>query len=144
MHAARSCLLFAWEPQRRHNHDLVGIQRGPRNSVSGDNETKEALNRGGVSPMFQRWVAQALGVVDSELTIHAIAGDASPRRYFRVTRNVGSSNALAYRPEGASDEFIAVDALIAAVSPLSEITARSGGAVASRTIRFIRAKAICK
>ena len=50
-------------------------------SVSGDNETKEAPNRGGMSPTFQHWVAQALGVVDSELTIHAIAGDASPRRY---------------------------------------------------------------
>ena len=77
--------------------------------MSGDNETKEAPNRGGMSPMFQHWVAQALGVVDSELTIHAIAGDASPRRYFRVTRNPGSSTALAYRPEGASDELIAVD-----------------------------------
>ena len=88
--------------------------------MSGDNETKEALNRGGVSPMFQHWVAQALGVVDSELTIHAIAGDASPRRYFRVTRNVGPCNALAYRPEGASDELITVDAVIAAASPPSE------------------------
>ena len=88
--------------------------------MSGDNETKEALNRGGVSPMFQHWVAQALGVVDSELTIHAIAGDASPRRYFRVTRNVGPSDALTCRPEGASDELVTVDALIAAASPLSE------------------------
>ena len=88
--------------------------------MSGDNETKEAPNRGGMSPTFQHWVAQALGVVDSELTIHAIAGDASPRRYFRVTRNPGSSTALAYRPEGASDELIAVDAVIAAASPPSE------------------------
>ena len=98
----------------------MGIQRGLRSSVSGDNETKEAPNRGGMSPTFQHWVAQALGVVDSELTIHAIAGDASPRRYFRVTRNPGSSTALAYRPEGASDELIAVDAVIAAASPPSE------------------------
>ncbi len=88
--------------------------------MSEDKETKEAANRNGMSPTFQHWVAQALEVVDSELAVQSVAGDASPRRYFRVTCNSGSSNARVYRPRGASDESITVDTVIAAASPPSE------------------------
>ena len=72
--------------------------------MSGDNATKEASKDGGISPTFQHWVTQVLEVLDSELKIQAVAGDASPRRYFRVTRAVCSSSPLGYRSKEASEK----------------------------------------
>ena len=39
-----------------------------------------------VPPELGGWVAQQLNVSEASLAIKQIAGDASPRRYFRVAR----------------------------------------------------------
>ncbi|MEK9534809.1 MAG: hypothetical protein VW104_08030, partial [Halieaceae bacterium] len=39
-----------------------------------------------VPPELGSWVAQQLNVPETALVIRQIAGDASPRRYFRVAR----------------------------------------------------------
>ena len=84
-----------------------------------------------------RWLSRVLQVPEAALNVRQIAGDASPRRYFRVSLSAGSPATLSHVP-GAGDSAIteqassngpseptlviptADDTLIAASSPPSE------------------------
>ena len=72
---------------------------------------------------LQNWVAAALAIEPATISLTQIAGDASPRRYFRVSRRRGATDIAL--PSGAPDSsesnrIIEADTLIAALSPGSE------------------------
>lgn len=72
---------------------------------------------------LQNWVAAALAIEPATISLTQIAGDASPRRYFRVSRRRGATDITL--PSGAPDSsesnrIIEADTLIAALSPGSE------------------------
>ena len=72
---------------------------------------------------LHNWVAAALAIEPATISLTQIAGDASPRRYFRVSRRRGATDIAL--PSGAPDSsesnrIIEADTLIAALSPGSE------------------------
>ena len=72
---------------------------------------------------LHKWVAATLAIEPATVLLTQIAGDASPRRYFRVTagRGVADIASLLTAPDSSgSNRTIEGDTLIAALSPGSE------------------------
>lgn len=72
---------------------------------------------------LQNWVAAALAIEPAAILLTQIAGDASPRRYFRVSRRRGVADIAppsAAPDSSGSNQIIEGDTLIAALSPGSE------------------------
>ena len=72
---------------------------------------------------LQNWVAAALAIEPATISLTQIAGDASPRRYFRVSRGCGAAataSPLAATSSSGSNRIVEGDTLIAALSPGSE------------------------
>ena len=74
----------------------------------------ERLKAEDLPQRFTDWVAQQLCCATDQIELQLVAGDASPRRYYRVTRSVG-----AFSTEGCQG-FKEVVSCIAVVSPASE------------------------
>ena len=75
-----------------------------------------------LEPLYN-WVAAALAIEPATISLTQIAGDASPRRYFRVSRGRGAADIaspLAASGSSESNRIIKGDTLIAALSPGSE------------------------
>ena len=73
--------------------------------------------------VLQNWVAEALAIDPATISLTQIAGDASPRRYFRVSRGRGAADTaspLAAIGSFGSNRIAESDTLIAALSPGSE------------------------
>ena len=92
-------------------------------------DLKQSVSAADLSEKFGQWLSDVLGVSYEALSIHQIAGDASPRRYFRVST---PSAAPVVHPErsvlgwGADQDLSTpvllrdADTLIAVTSPPSE------------------------
>ena len=74
----------------------------------------ERLKTEDLPQRFTDWVAQQLCCATDQIQLRLVAGDASPRRYYRVTRSVGT-----FSTEGRQG-FKEVCSCIAVVSPASE------------------------
>jgi len=72
---------------------------------------------------LHNWVAAALAIEPATISLTQIAGDASPRRYFRVSRGRGAADItspLAASGSSESNRIREADTLIATLSPGSE------------------------
>ena len=72
-----------------------------------------------------RWLCKVLHVPKAALNVQQIAGDASPRRYFRVSLCVGSPTALGARA-GADDPAITEQASVSAPSEPLPVILKEG------------------
>ena len=97
-------------------------------AVTGASDSRMSLYPVGL----KEWMAKALQCVPSEMKIELIAGDASPRRYYRVTflkrpatLNIG----------GATREMPSVIAMVSPASENNEAFLRVGAQLASAGVR---------